>query len=755
MTPPKKAVNKPLKLSPKKVLSKVSRNDFVGAEACRACHAEQMKDWAKSAHGIAGSHNPVSSAIPAFSGQVLKFKDGRVTLKKDTKSLMIDVKVENRSEKSIAIKATVGRGLMLGGGAQSFFYKADDGRLLLLPLEFNVQTKTWYCQLESDGIWTPITDEISLRDCGWPGTRMLGSGPGDGCQNCHGSQITVGYRKDLMTYQTTFTSLSINCESCHGPGRRHVNLMRDGNSDLEDIGYTPLSLLNKRESVMVCMACHANKSNIKEGYLSGQSVDDYFAHLLMRHPGGRKTNFDGRVIGFGYQQGHLYSPCYTEGSMTCVDCHSPHGLKYRDIYGQPLVGRWSDKQCVDCHPSKLSGNHQGQHIDKPLNCTSCHMPMNQLSPVGPHVPHARSDHSISVPRPVQDANGGFKSACTKCHTDKSNDQLAQRVTDAYGQSKPQHDLTALLFEYSRAVPDNKMLIGQTRWINPLARQVSQLDADTPIVAVHLMTYLTGELLQKGERTLSSDVINGLWRVVKNQELDVVAAAITMLITFTGDDETARNRLERALDEHPSSYAIRNRVIHNLIQLEHTFGDLHPDIRQRLRAQLIRDGIPLATEEQTIQIAIASSWLKEGNYEKALGFFRNALGAPIFTLQDYPVGALGAQHDISALIGSTLGSMGRFEDAIVALENAVAAYPYDGHTHARLCQLYERGKDWKQFLDCLKSWNEFHPDFIPAYVRRVGLLIRLGRHGEARNVLENGLAIAPLSPRLLELKTSLP
>ncbi|MEE2755714.1 MAG: hypothetical protein VYA30_03595 [Myxococcota bacterium] len=745
----------PLKVRQINAPTKPARDDFVGAEACGACHAEQMAQWAKSAHGKAGSHQPLSSVIPKFRGQTLTFKDGRVTLKTDPKSLRVDVKIQDRGEKSIAIKATVGRGLMHGGGAQSFFYAADDGRLLLLPFEYNVQTKTWYCQLESNGIWTPVSDDVSLRDCGWPGTRMLGSGPGEGCQNCHGSQITVDYRRDRLGYQTRFTSLSINCESCHGPGRRHVNLMTEANGSLEDIGYEPLSLMTKRESVMVCMACHANKSNIKEGYLSGQSVDDHFAHLLMRHPVGRKTNFDGRVIGFGYQQGHLYSPCYTDGSMTCVDCHGPHGLKYRDIYGRPIADRWSDKQCVDCHPSKLSRNHQGHHADNPLKCTACHMPMNQLTPVGPHVPHARSDHSISIPRPAHDANSGIKSACAKCHSDQSNRQLEQHVKGAYGGTKPHRALTKLLFEYSRVLPDNLIVTGQKKWIAALEGQASELNEDSPIVAVHLLTYLTGELLKQNRKKLRPDIIDALWRSAKNQELDVVAAALTTLITFTGDDEKSRQKLEKTLDQHPFRYAVRNRVMHNLIHLEQTFGEINPSIRKRLRRQLTVDGIPVATERQTIQIAIASSWLKEKAYDKALEFFRNALDAPIFKLNEYPVGSLGGQHDIAALVGATLGSMGQFEDAAVALEKAVADYPYDGHTHARLCQLYERKKDWRRFSDCLKSWNEFHPDFIPVYVRRIELLIRLGRHGEARNVLQSGLAIAPMSPTLIALKSRLP
>ena len=68
--------------------------------------------------------------------------------------------------------------------------------------------------------------------------------------------------------------------------------------------------------------------------------------------GGNPYYPDGRVKAFGYQQNHVFSDCFINGSMTCVDCHNPHSNEYQDINRIPLKGKFDNGQCVSCHMAK-------------------------------------------------------------------------------------------------------------------------------------------------------------------------------------------------------------------------------------------------------------------------------------------------------------------------------------------------------------------------------------------------------------------
>src|SRR5205807_1686138 len=82
----------------------------------------------------------------------------------------------------------------------------------------------------------------------------------------------------------------------------------------------------------------AVKTPLEPGYLPGRSLDEHFALKL---PALLDSVYfaDGRTRAFAYQEGHLSSDCYLNGSMTCVDCHDPHTQHYRDVNRSPLPGR--------------------------------------------------------------------------------------------------------------------------------------------------------------------------------------------------------------------------------------------------------------------------------------------------------------------------------------------------------------------------------------------------------------------------------
>jgi tetratricopeptide (TPR) repeat protein len=434
-------------------ITKPEFQDFVGSVACAKCHQKEYDLWSASTHGRAGGSPASTKVIAHFDGQPLRFRDATVTPTTNANGECLFVLESPGVPKlEITADAVVGGGHMFGGGTQSFFHKFSDGTVRFLPFDFSRQKNAWFVQMRRDMTWVPVSSDLSLETdlANWPPHRVLGTlSEFSNCQNCHGSQITARYDPNAHKYDTRYETLRINCESCHGPAKRHLEIVsRPGFDRLQDIGMRPLATVKKDESLMVCFQCHATKDFLQEApYLPGESLEAFFS---IKFPQFQDTYTpDGRIQSFGYQGNHLYSDCYRNGSMTCVDCHDPHSQQYRDVFGKPLAGKFDNRQCTSCHASKaLSPELHSHHkADSAGNlCTSCHMPYLQHRGVGTHIHFARSDHSIPIPRPAFDQKLGFENACQKCHGEKDIAWQEGKVREWYGELKPHPQMVSNLFQ---------------------------------------------------------------------------------------------------------------------------------------------------------------------------------------------------------------------------------------------------------------------------------------------------------------------
>jgi hypothetical protein len=447
-------------------------------------------------------------------------------------------------ERVFRVDGVIGGGHMAGGGTQGFVWRHEDGTVRFLPFDFSRQGGGWFCNSESRGGkgWVPITPDMALADCGdWPPSRILGDEPRfANCQGCHGSHVSVALDSASGQYRTRYATLAIDCESCHGPARRHVELARSGSvRTTTDIGMSALATLDKDQSIGVCYQCHSMKDRLAGGYLPGRPLEEYYS-LKLPLLGDSPLHPDGRVRTFAYQEGHQYSDCYLNGAMTCTSCHDPHSQGYRDVNGAPLVGRFADAQCTGCHASK--GEDVPAHTRHPAgspgsSCVACHMPYLQHPQVGRTVRYARSDHTIPVPRPAFDSTLGVRSACQGCHADQSASALQRQVTAWYGEVKPHAPAVAAALRAQSAATGAS---GSATLPRPT-------DGAHPMAQFAAMSRFLERYDEEGAPPLDRDAVERLEKLASASDPDVKALALATLHVGLGEDRAVRRFLARSLD----------------------------------------------------------------------------------------------------------------------------------------------------------------------------------------------------------------
>lgn len=712
--------------------------DFLGADACAECHSAEYVEWTTSTHSRAGGLPTRERVIGPFDGRALRFRDAVVTPSVTASgSFQFTVAQRGRPVRTFPVHAVVGGGFMAGGGTQAYFSKFPDGTLRFLPFDYSRSERLFFCNTlgRANKGWVPITPEIALADCGdWPPERILGSSERfQTCQQCHGSQIEVAYDSTARLYETRFTTLGINCESCHGPGREHVELARSGTmAGRVDIAMRSLATLTKDQSLEVCFQCHAAKTALEPQYLPGKPL---LAHFALKLPLLLDTIYfaDGRTRSFAYQEGHLASDCYLNGSMTCVDCHAPHTQRYRDVNAVPLPGRFSDGQCTSCHASKAE--RVERHTKHPAasagsRCVACHMPYLQQPNVGRQIRYARSDHAIPIPRPLYDTRLGVETACAQCHRGRTPEQLQSQVTDWYGELKPHLAVVSGVL----AADSLRDAVAAARAIlSPMPRQ--------PIADVTGLALLLQRYAAPYGSTLDAAAVAGLERLAESADPDVRALALATLHLDKGSDPKVRRFLVNQIKAlGANDAAVRDRWVWVLVVRGD--GYLAGGDYQSALAAYRRAG-ELKAQDPTVLRRLGVAHMRLKDYAAAIEHFKRSL-----TLR-------ADQPQVQIELGFALMQLGDLEGAEVAYRAAIALSPQDAGGYANLALVYLRRGTLPAAIDALKQALTMDPGLAEAYFLLGRAYGTQGRFDEAETALRQGLEFDPRNAAARQMLEALP
>ena len=252
------------------------------------------------------------------------------------------------------------------------------------------------------------------------------------CQTCH-EDIYNNYRKSAHTAVETDKRggwAEHGCESCHGPGATHA-----GSASASDIKNP--AKLKPAQTDKICLSCHLNTSRHSERIQSGHArsaVACTTCHSM--HSKGPA----GLVLRAPADVNALCSSCHLtaraqfqkpshhkipENSMTCVDCHNPHG-SVRPYMIQTFAA--NDTGCIKCHGDKR-GPFTYEHAPiRQEGCGACHESHGSTNPRllnRPEVKQTCLECHANLPGPNQqagvvppafhDLRSPRYTNCTVCH----------------------------------------------------------------------------------------------------------------------------------------------------------------------------------------------------------------------------------------------------------------------------------------------------------------------------------------------------
>jgi predicted CXXCH cytochrome family protein len=297
--------------------------------------------------------------------------------------------LDTRGRETNALEVEITHIIGSGRHARSYLHQSSSGELTQLPI-------TWYSQESGWGI-SPGYDQPKHADF----SRVIDYN----CMFCHNAYPKLPAGADRYGSIPRFPQQlpeGIDCQRCHGPGSRHIELASSGRSRPEairDAVVNPAKLTSERQ-MDVCQQCHLEITSAKlpqavrrfnrpaYSFRPGEPLSDFLVHF--EHPAGTGHDDKFEIVSAAYRL--RKSRCFVKsaGRLTCITCHNPH----RTPVGAAAITQFR-AACMGCHTRVTSPHSDFAASD----CAGCHMPKRRTEDA---VHIVMTDHLIQRRKPSRD-----------------------------------------------------------------------------------------------------------------------------------------------------------------------------------------------------------------------------------------------------------------------------------------------------------------------------------------------------------------
>ncbi|TWU03311.1 cytochrome c3 family protein [Neorhodopirellula pilleata] len=452
-------------IGPEEVVS----DGYVSSDACQECHVETHRSWHASYHRTMTQPVDSETAPAAINGQVVEVQGKTYAFEKQGDHYSVtfpDPLLGGQVHRRRLV-------LMTGSHHMNVFWYESGvhGTPAQLDIVFLKQEQRW---VPRDSSFLQPNHHSNVIELGtWNRT----------CSRCHATHPKEGYRNATQDWETKVVEHGIACEACHGQGNDHIQqhstraavLLAEGqNANTQDITEADSaadqivnpSQLSKHASADLCGQCHsvfipdydvlseADYARDGNPFRPGQLLSDTgFSKVVRATEEYRNSEAfvrwskmedlgstfwsDGtiRIAGREYN-GLIESPCFQDGEMTCLSCHTMHPSGDQDLTDwrddQLKPGMRGDEACLQCHDDYR--DQIAEHTHHPIEssgsrCMNCHMPHTTYGLL-----KTIRSHRITSPSIRDSQTSDRPDACSLCHLDQSFAWVSSHLRNWYGQT---------------------------------------------------------------------------------------------------------------------------------------------------------------------------------------------------------------------------------------------------------------------------------------------------------------------------------
>jgi predicted CXXCH cytochrome family protein len=408
---------------------------YVGAAACAGCHAKEYASWLGSQHQLAMQHANSKSVLGDFNHATFAYSGVTSTFFTRGGRYFVNTDGPDGKLHDYPVAYTFGVTPL-----QQYLIPFPDGRLQALSIAWDARPKErggqrWFHLYPGQNIkagdrlhWTGIDQNWNYQ-----------------CADCHSTHLLKGFDGATNTFRTTWSEISVSCESCHGPGSQHLVWSRK-QGKWQQAADKGLSIhFDERRGVRwsrttgqataqrsaprtsnleieACAHCHARRGQLTDHETQGRPLGDSYRPALLDEdlywP-------DGQMRGEVYNYASFLQSKMHAMGVTCSDCHDPHTLQLRAP---------GNLVCAQCHdPARFDTVAHSHHPPGTAGsqCAACHMPTSVYMQVD-----SRHDHSLRIPRPDRTLTLGTPNACNQCHKDRTAQWAVARTREWVAQPAP-------------------------------------------------------------------------------------------------------------------------------------------------------------------------------------------------------------------------------------------------------------------------------------------------------------------------------